>query len=397
MAAQIKNFYYTTRKWFLAFGMLTSWPIFWFLIRRRKAYFAKNPSLRILIIPQLTRIGDVVCATPVFRSIKEQYPDSFIAVLVTSRIFELLKHNPNIDEIIQFRTSHFMNMLRIIRSKKFNWSMSLSGTMITTIIAVWSLIPGRAKITRQDKPLGERLTDWLIPDKLLYHHHTYLPKYYLKLLKYLNINHPEEIRQVFTTISGDEIIKKWLFKKGISDSDLLVGISIAAQNRIKEWGDEKFKEVAKYINRKYKGKIIFLGIKKDESRIMNVLKNLDPNYFFMATDFTLEELPSLIKRLNVYIAVDTGPIYIAHALKVPLIDITGPCDPYEQPPNDKISIQVRPPEYIEPSSFVMKKAGKDEEHKKALAATSIESVEGAIDQLMKNLKKKLAKVRRNGE
>jgi ADP-heptose:LPS heptosyltransferase len=103
--------------------------------------------------------------------------------------------------------------------------------------------------------------------------------------------------------------------------------------------------------------------------------------FFKAVNFTLEELPSLIKRLNLYIAVDTGPIYIAHALKVPLIDITGPCDSNEQPPNDELSIQVRPPPYIKPSSFVMKKPGKPAEHEKALESTHVEDVFLAIEKL----------------
>lgn len=47
------------------------------------------------------------------------------------------------------------------------------------------------------------------------------------------------------------------------------------------------------------------------------------------------------------------------------------------------NLKVRPPAHISPSSFVMKKAGKKEEHKKALGAISVEDVVTAIDKIMR--------------
>jgi len=133
---------------------------------------------------------------------------------------------------------------------------------------------------------------------------------------------------------------------------------------------------------------MFLGSKNDEKRIDSLIENSVPwsglkgNSFCKAVDFTLEELPSLTKRLNLYIAVDTGPIYIAHALKVPLIDICGPCDPREQPPLDEQSIQILPEGNLKPSSFVLKRAGKPEEHKQALENTRVERVLEAVDKIL---------------
>ena len=47
-----------------------------------------------------------------------------------------------------------------------------------------------------------------------------------------------------------------------------------------------------------------------------------PHFLTTLSKFLLE-MPSVIKRLNLYIAVDSGPIYVAHALGVPVIDIDG--------------------------------------------------------------------------
>lgn len=402
-----KVFYYWLRKWFLIKVALVGAPVFYFLIHRRaKESTPPSPKAlegkaRILIIPQLTRIGDLVCATPMFRAIKQKYPKSHLAVLVTRRIAPIIKNNPNIDEIIQFNSFDFAKrVLPEIRKKKFDWAFNISSTVIGSLVSFYGLIPNRVKLTKRPRALSEILTDCFNNFTLRYHHHTYLPKYYLDMLKFIGIESAEEVQQVFTSPAGEVKVEQWL--KENDSMTKLVGISITANNKIKEWGDEKFKAVAKYVHEKYGAKVIFLGTPRDEKRINDVIEslrhseasteesqsvrhsrgggNLNDN-FFKALNFNLEELPSLMKRLNLYIAVDTGPIYIAHALKVPLIDITGPCDPDEQPPNDGISLQVRPPAHIKPSSFVMQKPGHPTEHVKALQSIKADQVFQAIDDL----------------
>ena len=42
-----------------------------------------------------------------------------------------------------------------------------------------------------------------------------------------------------------------------------------------------------------------------------------------------------MRRFSVFIAVDTGPIHVAHALGIPLIDILGPVNDIELTPKGK--------------------------------------------------------------
>jgi len=52
-------------------------------------------------------------------------------------------------------------------------------------------------------------------------------------------------------------------------------------------------------------------------------------------NFNLAELPALIERLSFFIGVDTGIIYMADALNIPLVDIAGPSDMEDQRPTGK--------------------------------------------------------------
>jgi len=369
-------------------------PILFFLILLRRRKLQRGGRLKILVIPHVSRIGDLVCATPVFREIKKKYPASFLAVLVTDKVAGIIKYNPHIDEIIPYKTTGLWRItIKLVAAGRFDWSFNLAALSIGSAISLFGLITHRVKTIREGKPLGEIFTDWMNNYTLLYRHHTFLPAHYLKLLKFIGIDYPAEEKEVFTTPEADRKVETFFHERRVTGGDLVVGISITAGNKIKEWGDAKFKELAKRIVEKYNAKIVFLGGKSDEKRINSLLGSGKSfvDHCFAATDFSLEELPSLIYHLSLLIAVDTGPIYVAHALKIPLIDIIGPVDPTEQPPaptvpsgpEDERSILVCPPAHIKPSSFVLKNPGKPEEHKKAIESITVEDVVAAVDVLIK--------------
>ncbi|RLR17238.1 lipopolysaccharide heptosyltransferase family protein, partial [Sodalis-like symbiont of Bactericera trigonica] len=64
----------------------------------------------------------------------------------------------------------------------------------------------------------------------------------------------------------------------------------------------------------------------------------------------LQEVPDAIRRIDCYIATDSGNVYIADTLQVPVIGFASPCEAKEQRPLNKALIIL--PEIIPPSSFV---------------------------------------------
>ena len=53
-------------------------------------------------------LGDVIFTTPIFKAIKTQHKDSYLGVILPKRCSDVLRHNPYVDEIIEFneKTSH---------------------------------------------------------------------------------------------------------------------------------------------------------------------------------------------------------------------------------------------------------------------------------------------------
>lgn len=361
------------KKPLLILWIFISWilyPLFSLIAKKRNSELVYKK--RILVIPQLTRIGDIVCSTPVFYNIKNKYPDSYLSVLISKKAIGIIKNNTRIDEIIVIEEYSFFKLINKIRNCNFNYSINLSATSVNTCLTLWSLIDNRIKTIVEKPPITERLTDWMSNHKLLYKNHTYLPLHHTKLLRFMDIIDPVDKKEVFTSEIAENKSRVWResFPKYIK----IVGLSITAGNKIKELGDDKFEVLIRQLLEIENIMVCCIGSKSDKGRIEALIKKVNNRNLVQATDFNLEELPSLIKEFSLYIAVDTGPIYIAHAMGVPLIDIIGPVDPNEQPPQDAISIRILPRGNIAPSSFVFKKRGTIYEIKKALESTYVEDI-----------------------
>jgi ADP-heptose:LPS heptosyltransferase len=197
----------------------------------------------------------------------------------------------------------------------------------------------------------------------------------------MGITSPQDTREVFVSNDAEQKVEMW--RKKIPAQVRIVGISISAGNKIKELGDDKFAHIARTLLAKKDTAIVCIGSPADIPRIKKFIADVGSPLCFDGTGFNLEELPSLMKRFSLYIAVDTGPIYIAHALGIPLIDIIGPVDPTEQPPKDARSIQVLPRGNVEPSSFVFKKRGEPQQIKQALEMTFTDDILSAAFSLLK--------------
>ena len=89
------------------------------------------PIRRILIV-QTQRLGDVLCATPLFTAVRNRFPGARIGALVHSPNELLLEGNPDLDEVIAYdrRTTHrsLVSRLRFIaelREAGWDWALSI--------------------------------------------------------------------------------------------------------------------------------------------------------------------------------------------------------------------------------------------------------------------------------
>ena len=172
---------------FWIFATYLSAPYLYFRIFLRKG---KNHKTKILIIHG-GKIGDLVCATPVFREIKKKFPSSWVAAIVISKSRDILINNPHLDEIISINDYKTIGskfrLFSKLRKEKYDWAFNFIPGSFHNIISFWALIPDR--VATLYKYSGEII--WLLSffnnHRLEYKRHTSLEKHYANLLELIGI------------------------------------------------------------------------------------------------------------------------------------------------------------------------------------------------------------------
>ena len=345
---------------------------------------AQLPSKkRILVIPQLTRIGDLVAATAVFDAIKKTFPDCHLVVLAAIQAADIIKRNPDIDELIIYDSVNRFSLMKKIRKEKFDVGISLSGTARSSLLMFFGSIPKRIKLARKNRPLTEWLTDWLANIREFYPHSTDLVAFYLKMLRHIGVNRDDGKKKVVIFPKAETKVAEFFRAADFTKSDKIIGLSITAgYNKTKEWGIKNFALLMEKISTAYQNvKFVVVGARSDKNKIAD-LRKLTKITFAEATNFSLEELPAVIKKSSVFICGNTGPMHIADALGVPLVVINGPVDPKELVPRQHRHILVLPEPPVPTTIFAFKKAGSLELTKKALDNTTVKDVFRAFQKLL---------------
>jgi ADP-heptose:LPS heptosyltransferase len=70
-------------------------------LRTPDEILASRPR-RILVVRPHNQMGDMVCATPCFRAIREAYPQAEIALICAPINFDVVSHSPHLDKVLLF-------------------------------------------------------------------------------------------------------------------------------------------------------------------------------------------------------------------------------------------------------------------------------------------------------
>ncbi|MFH1767931.1 MAG: glycosyltransferase family 9 protein [Candidatus Omnitrophota bacterium] len=282
---------------------------------------------RILIV-RTDRIGDVVLSTPVIKNIRLAYPESYIAFLCRPYTKDILVGNPYLDEVIVYDKYHkdkgILVSLRFIfklRKKRFDWAVILHPTKRVNLMTFLAAIPLRIG---WDKDMGFLLSIKLPHTKNKGEKHEL--EYNLDLLRKLKV--PVLSKDMFFPLKKAEtdFIDKILAAKGIFHDDLLIIIHSGASCLSKRWPPGYFIELIDFLKKRCNPKIAVISGSDQDGASEMILKER-PYICDLRGFLTLSQLGSLLKRADILISNDSGPVHISAAVNRPVISIFGRADP----------------------------------------------------------------------
>lgn len=287
-----------------------------------------NNPRRILVVVT-RRIGDVLLATPLIRSLKQAWPDAQIEALVFEGTQGVLLGNADLHTVhtVPERPRFLQHAALIMRLfKRYDLALSLLPGDRPTLYA-W--LAGRRRIglllNQPSQHWKQRLLDQWAPLDAV---NTHTVRAYLALAGVLGI--PEV----------PEVVVSWR-PEDAAAVDALLGKPCAAlavlhpypKFRYKMWQQQSWIEVAQWLLDNGVRVALTGGPDADERAYVDAIaKQLPDSVINAAGKLTLGGTAALIARAQFYVGPDTAVTHLAAATGVPVIALYGPSDPVKWGP-----------------------------------------------------------------
>ena len=277
-----------------------------------------------ILIVRTDRIGDVVLTTPAIYALRNAYPSARISILVSQLTVDLVDGNPHIDEIIvdDREGLHkgllgYINLVRKIKSKHFDLAVVYHTKKRTNLMCFLSGIPWR--LGYKDKKFGYLLTMPVKDDRHLGIKHE--AQYCLDLLDTLGIE-SKLVDPYLPIHERNEVWVAQLLKKyNINEENKIIAIHPGASDPSKCWPVERFLELMENLNLNEAVRFIIIGSRNIEKIAGQMSAQVKVPPINLVAKTSVGEMVSLLKRCDLLVSNDSGPVHIASALGTPVISI----------------------------------------------------------------------------
>lgn len=319
--------------------------------------FKSKKTPKTFAVVQMAKLGDMVCTTPMFRAIKNKYPNSMVVAVGNAINKEVLNYNKDVDQYVVF--DGIIRTIKKLKENKIDFACVTGPGLVELAVLFIAGVPHIAvpKIVNGVSPY-ENIWFKILRIFCDTHDHRmrhYAPREYLRLLESVGIYEKDTTKHIAYSNEAMDKVLGYFSEKKIKNNNILVCISPSAGNKIKKWPADRFAAVAEYVRDTYGALVFVIGSKRDESEVLEMFSYIKQtrDIFNVCNMLSLDELKAFISKMNLFISVDTGPIYIAEAFGVATVDIVGPVDETEQPPIAQKHLVVVPEQPRIPELFVM--------------------------------------------
>ncbi len=342
------------------------------------ASFSPEAARKILVVSS-TALGDTLLSTPAIRAVRRRYPKALIIACLNKDNMELFSNNPYIDGAVAFHGGYKKFWATIKELKKFKFDLAL-------------ILHGNEP---QATPLcylsGARFI-FKLPNDSRYN---FLLSNRTPVLGWKDLGHGIEARlktaglagckaidprmELFVHAELEESVDGFLKGEGINSSAPLIGFQPGASTVSRMWFADRFAELGRRLVKDIPGgRVVLTGSPAEKGLCDSIAKEIGEGAVSSAGRIGLKELPPLIKRFNVFVTGDTGPMHIAFTTGTPVVALYAVSDPARTGPF-----------YSRERHRVIKKertcnpcVSKKCEYQKCMEAITVDEVEGYVKELL---------------
>jgi ADP-heptose:LPS heptosyltransferase len=303
----------------------------------KKRYPVKNNVLLV----NITRLGDMLQATPTVAGMKQENPDCKVTVLVEKQFEDVCYWIPNIDEVLSLDLGMTVRSLTRegdgivdafeyidetvtdLRSRSFDYCLNMSSSAYTALLL--RLVGVERNGGWRADPEGYRIieSDWarLFATSVFHQNRQYNS---LNLVDVFRCSadveeHPKKLL-INVTEESREYCHRLVEEAQFSNTGPLIAVQAGASQGKRQWAPAKFIRFLKIMVEEHNARIIMTGSKKELEIINRIKAGIESsNVFVAAGKTTFPQLAAFLEMSAILITGDTGPMHLSVAVGTPVI------------------------------------------------------------------------------
>jgi len=305
------------------------------------------PGFPRILIVKLSAIGDVVHTLPALNALRRHYPSAHITWLVEEAAADLVIGHKALDDVIVSRRKtwlpglrgrgrhrHLTEIIRFIkklRAERFDMIFDFQASFKGAVLV--AMVRSRQKIGFGRGLEHQEGSYWVLNKRIpAVSMEIHALKRGLLMLEKIGIRN----REIEYGIPIGEDDDRWVHTKlaalGISPETPIIVINPMAKWPTKLWVEARFVQLADQIATRFGRPLIFTGSREDRHGINAIISQLHQTAFNLAGETNLIQLAALLRRAEIMVTTDTGPMHIAAAVGTPVVALFGPTAPWRTGP-----------------------------------------------------------------
>jgi ADP-heptose:LPS heptosyltransferase len=291
-----------------------------------------------LLLQYPLALGTAIHATPLIAAIHAVIPDARISAAAGGFALEILRNNPGLERLIP-TPSPLRELLPAVSAlrKSQPFGRERYAVLLTTgnersritLAALLSGAPTRVgftvapELSREHLRFDPRLSQIANNLRILE-----LLGHGPALLDRLQANPSLLEPQVFPSADEYSTAHLLLREQGIDETKpIAVFITQTSPTQRKSWRENRFRAVAETLHRDYAMQIVFAGTSAESPAIEALRSGLRFPTASVAGQTSLLELSAIMSLSDVALTLDTGPMHLARAMRLPMVIIAPAWSP----------------------------------------------------------------------
>ena len=271
-----------------------------------------------------TWIGDTAMSAPFFSSLRRAHPRARVMAAAGPWTSGLLRSFPWIDRVLSLDAGKwigFFSLRRMLRNERVDYAWILPNSFRAALMARW--IGAKRRIGYGSDGRG-----WLLSNRVAFPRDvSHLVDRYLFLLEAEGIDTRVRVDDFFIKPGAQVFADSLLKSYSTGGNAPRVGIHPGAFfGESKTWPLEYFNQLIRRLVDDERAQVFIFGGPGELALAGKLERMTGWRAVNLAGKDTLETLPALLSRLDVFISGDTGPLHVAALTGTATIALFGPTD-----------------------------------------------------------------------